>query len=194
MIPPKTVLEQEYERISRADLSGKSQQEIQEFKRVKKNYTRVLSSIQYKLEAQQMSYGALRGEKHKSKRLGRYMAQEGMHKPGSGFEAHAIISGLDQRAASLRVEMALKKIRIDDTDNGCWLPKSHKDAVGTQYPKAIPHRRIHTMRYYDWLANIAIPRAAMLTDTQFRAKLKSARAKLQSGIVAGLVLKAEGQK
>ena len=191
MIPPKTVLEQEYERISRADLSGKSQQEIQEFKRVKKNYTRVLSSIQYKLEAQQMSYDDLRGEKHKSSRLGKFLTQDGIPKPAKGFDAHAIVAGADPRASELRVEMAIRKIRIDDTDNGCWLPQTRQDAVGTSYPHAIPHRRIHNHRYYNWLSLVALKFNDFTSARDFRNSLKRTRKLLQTGAVTGHVLKPE---
>ncbi len=192
--PSTTVLEQELDRISRAQLAGKSQQEVQDFKRVKKNYVRVLGSIQYKLDAQNMSYNELRDEKHKSSRLGKFLTQEGKPRPAQGFEAHAIVSGGDPRAYDLRVEMALKKVRIDDTDNGCWLPGSAKDALGSRYPNAVPHRRLHNFRYYNWLTNIALYKADRLSEPEFRAKLNTSRDMLQSGAVAGLVLNPEVPK
>lgn len=189
MQPPKTVLEQEYDRIYRTDMSSKSEEEVKEFVRVKTNYTRVLSSIQYKLEAQNMSQAQLEKEKHKSSRLGRFLVQDGMPKPGNGFEAHAIIAGLHQKAAFLRVQMAIRKIRIDDADNGCWLPKTEKDAIGTQFPNAVPHRRIHNHFYFDWLSSVAMRVTRRTTEKEFRFSLNRARKLLQSGAVAHRVLK-----
>ena len=189
MYTKKTVLEQEYDRISRTDLAGKTTGEITEFVRAKTTYTRVLSSIQYKLDALNMSEAELKSETHRSKRLGRYMQEQGLVKPGNGFAAHAIVAGTHQRSSALRVQMAIRKIRIDDTDNGCWLPRQSKDAIGTIFPNAVPHNRIHNGNYFDWLSRSALRVTPNTTEREFRLALNRVRRNLQTGAVSGRVLK-----
>lgn len=58
------------------------------------------------------------------------------------------------------------QIRIDDPDNGCWMPKTKADARPTIYPNAIGHNRIHRKLYFLWIQNSI---ALMTTSGQVRA-------------------------
>ena len=70
------------------------------------------------------------------------------------------------------------KIRIDDPDNGSWMPKTKADARPTIYPDAIGHNRIHRQRYYDWIQNAL---SAMDDPFQVRAFLNTVRTQLLHG-------------
>lgn len=189
MLMAVTLLDRELERIYSTDHSKFDNEQLNTYIKEKLTSLNILSSIQYKLDALSMGTNELKCEKHRSERLGRFMEQEGIKKPAPGFEAHAIVSGKDQRANVLRLQMALRKIRIDDTDNGCWLPKSTAEAVGSPYPKAIPHRRIHNQRYYSWLTNLEMRVSSAMTPLEFKRRLRLVRTKLQHGLVTPLVLK-----
>ncbi len=64
--------------------------------------------------------------------------------------AHAIVSGGHPRAVTLRGILAKYKIRIDDPDNGCWLPNNTEAKKKMRSP-AVPHSRIHRKNYYRWM-------------------------------------------
>ena len=70
------------------------------------------------------------------------------------------------------------KIRIDDPDNGSWMPKTKADARPTIYPDAIGHNRIHRQRYYDWIQNSL---SIMDDPLQVRAFLNTVRTQLLHG-------------
>lgn len=100
--------------------------------------------------AKSMSSSQLRSEQHNSARLGRHLESTG-HKRPPRCHAHALVAGKHEYAAILRVIMAKLKIRIDDPDNGCWLPENTTATPHPAFPKAIPHTRIHRFNYYFWL-------------------------------------------
>jgi hypothetical protein len=71
-------------------------------------------------------------------------------------------------------------IRIDDPDNGTWMPKTKADARPTIYPNAIGHNRIHRDLYYSWIWN----NIAMISDPGLvRAFLNRVRLQLLQGNV-----------
>ncbi|GLS25536.1 AHH domain-containing protein [Marinibactrum halimedae] len=92
----------------------------------------------------------LEEEVHNSQKLGARMAVAGDTKPHSLCHAHAIISGGHPLAATLRGILAKYKIRIDDSDNGCWLPEN-TEAKRIMGSAAVPHSRIHRKNYYRWM-------------------------------------------
>jgi hypothetical protein len=104
----------------------------------------------YLAAAKSMSTDQLRFEPHASSRLARHLEQTGKKRPAR-CHAHAIVAGKHTYAAILRVIMAKLKIRIDDPDNGCWLPENTAATPHPAFPKAIPHSRIHRFNYYFWL-------------------------------------------
>lgn len=105
-------------------------------------------------------------EKHRSRTLGKFLRADGHPRPAARWEAHHLISGDHPDAAQSRTILAEILIRIDDPDNGCWMPKTKADARPTIYPNAIGHNRIHRERYYHWIDNNL---AALATLGQVRA-------------------------
>lgn len=96
-----------------------------------------------------MTRTQLEEEEHCSAKLGERMTALGEERPDD-HDAHAIVSGAHPRAATLRGILAKYKIRIDDPDNGCWLPHNTKAKKKTGSP-AVPHSRIHRKNYYLWM-------------------------------------------
>lgn len=93
----------------------------------------------------------LEEEVHDSKKLGQRMKLVNNQKPHPTLcQAHAIVSGGHPRAATLRGILAKYKIRIDDPDNGCWLPNNTEAKKKMRSP-AVPHSRIHRKNYYRWM-------------------------------------------
>jgi hypothetical protein len=101
----------------------------------------------YRAEAASMSNDQLRSEEHNSARLGSHLIERFGKRP-SCCRAHAIVAGKHKYSARLRLLMAKLKIRIDDTDNGCWLPENTAATPHPSFPKAVPHSRIHRFNYY----------------------------------------------
>lgn len=151
------------------------------------NAVKVTAQIESKLDlyraaAQNMSVDDLEDETHQSARLAEFMAATGDPRPHDLCHAHAIISGAHKNAAELRAMMAWLTLRIDDPDNGCWLPKNTaaKAVMPQHLRNAVPHSRIHRFNYYFWLNRLVNPAA---TDTQdkLRDVLKMVGLRLQAG-------------
>lgn len=104
----------------------------------------------YRAEAQEMSSKALREEEHNSARLGRHLEERFGPRPPR-CHAHALVAGKHIYAAELRLIMAKLKIRIDDVDNGCWLPENSAATPHPAFPNAPPHSRIHRYNYFFWV-------------------------------------------
>jgi hypothetical protein len=135
---------------------------------------------QFRREGAEMSPLRLANEKHSSKLLGEFLRSVGLERPGARWEAHHIISGDHPESQFTRALIAdeIIKIRIDDPDNGCWMPKTKADARPTIYPNAIGHNRIHRDLYYQWISNAI---SIMDTDVQIRAFLSTVRVQLLHG-------------
>ena len=104
----------------------------------------------YRLTAGQMSIDQLETEKHSSERMARHMIAAGKVKRHL-CHAHAIVSGGHDEALDIRGLLAFLKLRIDDPDNGCWLPSNTASRPQSSYPRGVPHSRIHRWNYYFWL-------------------------------------------
>lgn len=136
----------------------------------------------YRASVHKMSLNELDDEVHQSARLALFMAASCNPRPHPLCHAHALISGAHKHAAELRAVMAWLRMRIDEPENGCWLPKN--TAAKTQMPRrlsnAVPHSRIHRYNYYFWLNQLINPST---TDTKekLRSALKMIAARLQSG-------------
>ena len=95
----------------------------------------------YLSAANNMTSQELRAEDHCSARLGKHL--EAVGKPRiSHCHAHAIVAGRHHNASIVRALMARLKIRIDDPDNGCWLPENTAATPHPAFPAAVPHSRI----------------------------------------------------
>lgn len=132
----------------------------------------------YKSAASSMNSQELRSEKHDSKRLGEHMRASGKPKPDDRVDAHAIVCGGHKESAVLRALMARFKVRIDDPDNGCWLPRRTIDTPHWAFPRAVPHSRIHRSNYFLWLRNQLLPSKS---NQSFRIRLQNIENMLQNG-------------
>lgn len=117
-------------------------------------------------------------EKHKPKRLGRFLEVSGSCKPACEFEAHAVISGKHELAEAARMILARFSIRIDDPVNGVWLPNFQRNIPHEKMPKAPAHRTVHTKQYY---ANLT----ALLEDVETEEELVEVLAKVKSRLMQG---------
>jgi hypothetical protein len=114
----------------------------------------------------------------------------GLVRLGANWEAHHLISGSHKEAMGARAILADEEIKmgIDDPDNGCWMPKTKKDARPTIYPNAIPHSRIHREKYYNWIFNLLFNAESAL---QAGAILKTVRMQLLQGNIKDELLQNE---
>ena len=172
--------------LTKAKAESMNDKDFNTYKRVEKRFHSIaIARIQsrlgnYKLAGKQMSYADLLTEKHSSRQLGAFLRADGVARPAAKWEAHHIVSGNHPEAFLARTILADEtiKIRIDDPDNGCWMPKTKADARPTIYPNAIGHNRIHRDLYYHWIFNTL---AMMTNEGQARAFLNTVRAQLLHG-------------
>jgi len=143
-------------------------QEAEKFTRIERRFTNAnLAKLKSKLDSfrrdgADFNSFTLATESHSSKLLGEFLRCVGFPRPGLRWEAHHIISGDHKEARPTRALLADDdiKMRIDDPENGCWMPKTKQDARPTIYPNAVPHSRIHRDRYYDWIFNMLMNAAS----------------------------------
>lgn len=101
----------------------------------------------YYSSAKRMSREELFDEKHKSSRLSRHLKYTG-NKRHPNTAAHAIVSGTHPEAVAARRILARWKIRIDDPDNGVFLPRDSRYIPHKNLPNASNHAKLHTDEYY----------------------------------------------
>jgi hypothetical protein len=157
------------------------------FLTAERNHIKNLANIQeglnkYRLDGSGKLTGQLISESHSSKRLGRFLRAQGKPRPNIKWDAHHVIAGGDASAALARTVIAKEefKVRIDDPDNGCWLPKTREDARGSVFPNAVPHENIHRNTYYDWVYSVIVTSDS---EMEIRAKLKLIGQRLQQGSI-----------
>jgi hypothetical protein len=164
------------------------------------NTVKVIAQVEigldkYRAAAMNMTIDELEDERHQSKVLSDFMAATGNPRPHRLCHAHAIVSGAHKYAAELRATMAWLRLRIDDPDNGCWLPQN--TAAKAHMPRhlrnAVPHSRIHRYNYYFWLNRQINP---VVTDTQrkMRDALRLIETRLQAGTQPVYVMKKKGER
>jgi len=141
-----------------------------EWKASNLNRVKTVASVQtgidkYRSAASSMTEDQLEDERHDSARLGEFLDATVMRRPPR-CHAHAIVSGGHNGAGDLRTLLAFYGLRIDDPDNGCWLPVNTAATPHPAFPKAAPHSRIHRHNYYFWLEarinGVTIKNIAML--------------------------------
>lgn len=162
------------------------------------NYVKVIAQVErgldkYRAAAMNMSVDELEDEKHQSDLLAHFMGASGNPRPHSKCHAHAVISGAHKYAAELRAILAWLRMRIDDPDNGCWLPENTaaKPHMPAYLQSAVPHSRIHRYNYYFWLGTLIDP-AITSTQDKLRQTLKMVAMRLQSGSQPDYVMKKKG--
>lgn len=183
MNPIKDVLQ---ETVTDAKSKSHGDNDYKTFKRVESkfarmNRTRLAAKLEeYREGGFQMTTAELMKERHSSEMLGKFLRISGFSRPGPKWEAHHIVSAIHREAVAMRLLIADDdfSIRIDDPDNGTWMPKTKADARATIYPDAIGHNRIHRQRYYRWLENTI---TAFDDGAQVRAFLNTVRVQLLHG-------------
>jgi hypothetical protein len=142
----------------------------------------------YRAQAASLSTQTLYEEEHNSARLAAHLEQTGKRKPPC-CHAHAIVAGKHKYAANLRLLMAKLKVRIDDADNGCWLPENTAATPHPAFPSAPPHSRIHRFNYYFWINSHLI---SIQKENSFRARLQLIAKQLQQGALPSYVMLPKG--
>lgn len=163
------------------------------------NRVKVIAQVEqgldkYRAAAPNMNDDALAEESHQSKLLAHFMSVSGDPKPHPKCHAHAVISGAHKYAAELRAILAWLKLRIDDPDNGCWLPENTaaKPLMPRRLQNAVPHSRIHRYNYYFWL-NTLIDPAITSTQAELRRTLNMVATRLQAGSQPQYVMNKKGE-
>lgn len=127
--------------------------------------------------ASQGEFHKLENEKHCPKRLSEHMRLIGKPRPVK-MSAHAIVSGRHKKAKMAREILADFGIRIDDPDNGVFLPVKTAYTPHEDMPNAHPHSRVHTERYY---INVTNRLSQVTSERQARAVLRRIAQELQNG-------------
>ena len=150
-----------------------------------------MTSVEAQLAAYRDEY---RGEQDEEKRLSLYEQEKhhptevleknlrrvGRAQPSPRFTAHHIVEGKGKLpiTADVRLTLFLNDIRINDPDNGVWMPKDDNDAGHWAMPKATPHSRIHTHNYERWVHGQI---EHLQSEREIRAKLQILRTHLKNG-------------
>lgn len=142
----------------------------------------------YRLAATNMNVDQILSEQHNSRLLGFHLEQVyGVRPPRC--HAHALVAGKHHNAARLRLIMATLKIRIDDVDNGCWLPENTAATPHPAFPSAPPHSRIHRSNYFFWLFS---RQGSIRNENLFRTNLNIVSGLLQQGKMPNYVMLPKG--
>ncbi len=145
----------------------------------------------YRTQASGMSLQALESEEHDSSRLSAHLVEKFGARPPR-VHAHAIVAGKHKLCAPLRLAMAMLKVRIDDVDNGCWLPESSAATPHPAMPSAPPHSRIHRFNYYSWISSKLTP--VRRSEGLSRTNLKLIAKDLYTGSFPEYVMLPKGVK
>lgn len=137
----------------------------QEHLKIQRRHLEVLASTQAKLDAYReegrLATSGTRSERRDSRKLleveahhptdalAEFMAVEGKPKPSPDYQAHHIVAGKGKISDTYRarVHMHIYGIRINDPDNGVWLPNKKENTPHWAAPKALAHKQYHTKHY-----------------------------------------------
>lgn len=160
---------------------------------IERNHIQNLAQITERLReyegwVENASYESLLNQKHDSKRLGENMRAAGRPKPTDRYDAHAIISGIHERATASRILMATVQVGIDEHQNGAWLPRSGYDARKSNnwaMEKAVPHSRTHRKSLYAFIERRI---RSKTTGEAMRYELLQIGKRLESGTLPSNIL------
>lgn len=90
---------------------------------------------------------------HPTDTLAKFMRADGRPKPAPNFTPHHIVQGKGRTDFAYRSRVILHSfdIRINDPDNGAWMPSHKKDKGHWAMPNAMAHSEIHTHNYEEWV-------------------------------------------
>ena len=94
-------------------------------------------------EVEQKQKILLNEKHHPTEKLEKMMMAACRPKPSQRHSAHHIVAGKGwiKRTYQARVKMHLLGVRINDPDNGVWLPKTKKDLPLWSMPAALAHKQ-----------------------------------------------------
>jgi hypothetical protein len=92
-------------------------------------------------------------EHHPTEILEKYMRAVPIPKPSPVHTAHHIVPGAGKTKDAYRARLRIHRygIRINDPDNGVWLPNATKHTPHWSMPNALGHNKYHTHGYESWL-------------------------------------------
>ncbi|GAB2508881.1 AHH domain-containing protein [Microbulbifer agarilyticus] len=94
-------------------------------------------------------------EHHPTTTLENNLRRAGRPQPSRRCSAHHIVEGVGKLKTSdtkrARMRIFTHNIRINDPDNGIWMPMTDKDMGHWGMRKCVPHARIHTENYERWV-------------------------------------------
>lgn len=141
-------------------------------------------------KAQQSGLAALHEEKHHGTgltTLEKYLQADARPRPSKSHSAHHIIPGKGRKqtmgratrnyAYQARALLHTFGIRINDPDNGVWLPRSVAELVSYAMPDAKAHKQYHTNAYEEYVYRAVRPQR---TESAFRDRLRALGRELQS--------------
>ncbi len=117
---------------------------------------------------------------HPTQVLENNLRAAGRAKPSARYTAHHLVEGKGRLpvTADVRFTLFLNDIRINDPDNGVWMPRGDADRGHWAMPKAVPHSQIHTHNYERWIHGQI---EHLQSEQEIRGKLQILRAQLKNG-------------
>lgn len=130
--------------------------------------------------AEENPFELLEEKHHPTKVLARHMRAVGRPQPSRRHSPHHIVEGKGRhpRTADVRLNLHLYGIRINDPDNGVWLPRTKADKGHWSMPKSPAHAEIHTFNYETWVNHLLGP---LEGEETIRAALILIRTLLRDG-------------
>ncbi len=125
---------------------------------------------------------------HPTEVLESNLRASGRAQPSPRYTAHHIVEGQGKLAETklARAQLFRYDVRINDSDNGVWMPMTEADRGHWAMPKAVPHSRIHTHNYERW---VSLGLRGLRSELTIRAKLTFFRTMLKHGLQPEKVLK-----
>lgn len=119
-------------------------------------------------------------EHHPTNELEKNMRAVPIPKPSSDHAAHHIVPGKGKTVAAnqARLRLAEYGIRINDPDNGVWLPMYAKYTPHWSMPNSLGHLKYHTKNYETWVSRAV---RAGLSEQRIRQNLVMLGTHLQNG-------------
>lgn len=149
----------------------------------------ILAQIQIRLEeyqgwgrkkAAENPFELLEEKHHPTTVLARNMRADGRPQPSQRHSPHHAVQGKGKhpRTADVRLNLHLYGIRINDPENGVWMPRTKSDRGHWSMPSAPAHSEIHTFNYETWVNFLLAP---LEGEEVLRAALIRIRCLLRDG-------------